>query len=345
MTTEGTRHSPETLVPETCPVRSQFWTRPAGTPSREAASATVISDSPDLSRAINSSGSTPKAPASLRTVSAYGQHLPVSSREIASWVRPLAAASWIWLSPAASRMARSRFPARFRFCRHAGTTSPWWAWAWVATTSSTRTRRRPSTRTAGSWPVVIQLLTTERGSPARCAASVTVNRPFGVCCSSRSSCCSVIPGMLPRISDLGRVCLLYPAQLAYWRPASCLSRGETATRPRRLQERHDGPLHDPGRGYQQQAAGCCSLPRRGAHLQSARPGQQAGCGARPCLPVRRRQSHRIAARRRVALSQRRAAERDPAGAGSLAHGRERLQSSNLPRRGRGRGRSLAAAGR
>ena len=69
------RHCPETFWPGGS-FLEPVCTRPAGTPSRPAASAVVNIVSPRLSRLTNCSGGTPKARENKRMVSAYGALLP-----------------------------------------------------------------------------------------------------------------------------------------------------------------------------------------------------------------------------------------------------------------------------
>ena len=125
-------------------------------------------------------------------------------------------------------------------------------------------------------------------------------------------------------------------RIGHPRPASCLSRGETATRPRRLRERHDGPLADPSdaisskqqvvaryhdeeRVFSPHALGT----KRGvAHVLvyqyagGSRTGLPPG-GEWRCLDVEELSEIRL----------------EPV----LAHRRERIQSPDLPGRGRGPG--------
>ena len=110
---------------------------------------------------------------------------PSSSRETVSCARPLAASRSSWVSPAASRSARSRRPARRGSARHAGATPPRWAAACAVARSAARRQRRRLIRTAGRWPLAIQPLMVQRETPACSAAWATVSSPAGAICAGR----------------------------------------------------------------------------------------------------------------------------------------------------------------
>jgi len=65
-------------------------------------------------------------------------------------------------------MGQNRDQKRPQQAKHGAT-------AWVAARSAGRMERRPAIRTAGRWPLVIQLLIVWGETPERCAASVTVS--------------------------------------------------------------------------------------------------------------------------------------------------------------------------